>query len=114
MGVLLPRVPWHGSRYRERVPRPTADPKTDVVFGRCKMTSGEDLGKAADQVSAALAMARLDQEGTNNGLVLEKMVPEVGLEPTRRTDPRGILSPVRLPIPPLRHHIFSRDYSHPR
>src|SRR5262245_47377035 len=31
------------------------------------------------------------------------MVPEVGLEPTRRPDPRGILSPVRLPIPPLRH-----------
>jgi hypothetical protein len=31
------------------------------------------------------------------------MVPEVGLEPTRRLDPRGILSPVRLPIPPLRH-----------
>jgi hypothetical protein len=32
-----------------------------------------------------------------------RMVPEVGLEPTRRLDPRGILSPVRLPIPPLRH-----------
>jgi hypothetical protein len=31
------------------------------------------------------------------------LVPEVGLEPTRRVDPRGILSPVRLPIPPLRH-----------
>ena len=31
------------------------------------------------------------------------LVPEVGLEPTRRADPRGILSPVRLPIPPLRH-----------
>jgi hypothetical protein len=37
--------------------------------------------------------------------LLKKMVPEVGLEPTRRVDPRGILSPVRLPIPPLRHQI---------
>jgi hypothetical protein len=34
---------------------------------------------------------------------LISLVPEVGLEPTRRLDPRGILSPVRLPIPPLRH-----------
>ena len=85
-----------------------AAPKTAVVFGRCKMRSGEDLGKAADEVSAAPAMGRLDQESTNCGLVLEKMVPEVGLEPTRRTDPRGILSPVRLPIPPLRHHLFKR------
>jgi hypothetical protein len=34
-------------------------------------------------------------------------VPEVGLEPTRRLDPRGILSPVRLPIPPLRHQRFA-------
>jgi hypothetical protein len=41
-----------------------------------------------------------------NGLfTIEKLVPEVGLEPTRRVDPRGILSPVRLPIPPLRHQI---------
>jgi hypothetical protein len=39
-----------------------------------------------------------------NGVSLAgRMVPEVGLEPTRRLDPRGILSPVRLPIPPLRH-----------
>lgn len=38
------------------------------------------------------------------------MVPEVGLEPTRRADPRGILSPVRLPIPPLRHQSVERPY----
>jgi hypothetical protein len=38
--------------------------------------------------------------------LMKCMVPEVGLEPTRRVDPRGILSPVRLPIPPLRHQIF--------
>jgi hypothetical protein len=38
--------------------------------------------------------------------VIDFLVPEVGLEPTRRVDPRGILSPVRLPIPPLRHQIF--------
>ena len=36
------------------------------------------------------------------------LVPEVGLEPTRRLDPRGILSPVRLPIPPLRHQRFAK------
>jgi hypothetical protein len=36
------------------------------------------------------------------------MVPEVGLEPTRRLDPRGILSPVRLPIPPLRHQVVAQ------
>jgi hypothetical protein len=36
------------------------------------------------------------------------MVPEVGLEPTRRADLRGILSPVRLPIPPLRHQSFTK------
>ena len=30
------------------------------------------------------------------------LVPEVGIEPTRGC-PRGILSPVRLPVSPLRH-----------
>src|SRR5438093_11291842 len=30
------------------------------------------------------------------------LVPEVGIEPTWGC-PRGILSPVRLPVPPLRH-----------
>ena len=30
------------------------------------------------------------------------MVPEAGLEPAQGC-PRGILSPLRLPIPPLRH-----------
>mgnify|MGYP007089980808 CR=1 FL=1 len=30
------------------------------------------------------------------------MVPEVGIEPTRG-EPRWILSPVRLPVSPLRH-----------
>jgi hypothetical protein len=30
------------------------------------------------------------------------LVPELGIEP-RRGRPRGILSPVRLPISPLRH-----------
>ena len=39
---------------------------------------------------------------------LISLVPEVGLEPTRRLDPRGILSPVRLPIPPLRHQRFGK------
>ena len=33
------------------------------------------------------------------------MVPEAGLEPAR-TKVRGILSPLCLPIPPLRHAIF--------
>jgi hypothetical protein len=32
----------------------------------------------------------------------EEMVPEAGIEPARVL-PRGILSPVRLPISPLRH-----------
>ena len=36
------------------------------------------------------------------------LVPEVGIEPTRSC-PRGILSPVRLPISPLRQ--MFRDYS---
>ncbi len=35
-----------------------------------------------------------------------KMVPEVGIEPTRGC-PRGILNPVRLPISPLRRFKFS-------
>jgi hypothetical protein len=33
---------------------------------------------------------------------LHQMVPEAGLEPAQGC-PRGILSPLRLPIPPLRH-----------
>jgi hypothetical protein len=41
--------------------------------------------------------------------ILFVVVPEVGLEPTRRLDPRGILSPVRLPIPPLRHQRVRRS-----
>ncbi len=32
----------------------------------------------------------------------ERMVPKTGIEPVRGY-PRGILSPLRLPIPPLRH-----------
>ncbi len=36
------------------------------------------------------------------------MVPEAGLEPAR-TKVRGILSPLCLPIPPLRHAIFGGD-----
>jgi hypothetical protein len=34
------------------------------------------------------------------------MVPEVGIEPTRSC-PRGILSPVRLPVSPLRQKFIS-------
>jgi hypothetical protein len=30
------------------------------------------------------------------------MVPKTGIEPVRGLMPRGILSPVRLPVPPLR------------
>ena len=48
----------------------------------------------------------------NKGLQLKSrnplfllMVPEVGIEPTRGR-PRGILSPVRLPISPLRHGVW--------
>ena len=33
----------------------------------------------------------------------KKMVPVVGVEPTWSLSDRGILSPVRLPIPPHRH-----------
>ena len=36
---------------------------------------------------------------------LNLLVPEVGIEPTRGC-PRGILSPVRLPISPLRHLLY--------
>jgi hypothetical protein len=46
--------------------------------------------------------------GSNTSEGLKGLVPEVGLEPTRRADPRGILSPVRLPIPPLRHQGVAR------
>ena len=35
---------------------------------------------------------------------LNLLVPEVGIEPTRGC-PRGILSPVRLPISPLRQYL---------
>lgn len=31
------------------------------------------------------------------------LVPEAGIEPARALWARGILSPLRLPIPPLRH-----------
>ncbi len=48
----------------------------------------------------------------NKGLQLKSrnpllllLVPEVGIEPTRGR-PRGILSPVRLPISPLRHGVW--------
>ena len=36
------------------------------------------------------------------GLVLPVLVPETGIEPVRGYKPRRILSPVRLPVPPLR------------
>lgn len=36
------------------------------------------------------------------------MVPEVGIEPTRLTRP-GILSPMRLPIPPFGHKNFTSN-----
>ena len=38
----------------------------------------------------------------DNAKSLKKKVPEVGIEPTRGC-PHGILSPARLPVPPLRH-----------
>ena len=34
------------------------------------------------------------------------MVPKTGIEPVREYKSRRILSPVRLPVPPLRHSIF--------
>jgi hypothetical protein len=40
---------------------------------------------------------------------LISLVPELGIEP-RRGRPRGILSPVRLPVSPLRHESsFTQD-----
>ena len=39
------------------------------------------------------------------------MVPEVGIEPTRSC-PRGILSPVRLPVSPLRQSILLSPMPH--
>jgi hypothetical protein len=38
------------------------------------------------------------------------MVPETGIEPVRGLKPRRILSPVRLPISPLRLMPFMGDY----
>ena len=42
----------------------------------------------------------LNSDRSHNLLIL---VPEAGIEPARGFCPRGILSPLRLPIPPLRH-----------
>ena len=38
------------------------------------------------------------------------MVPETGLEPVRTYHVRGILSPLRLPIPPLRPEYIWRRH----
>ena len=35
------------------------------------------------------------------------MVPKTGIEPVREYKSRRILSPVRLPVPPLRHFVCS-------
>ena len=39
-------------------------------------------------------------------IILKNMVPKTGIEPVREYKSRRILSPVRLPVPPLRHSIF--------
>jgi hypothetical protein len=54
-----------------------------------------------------VAVAQIERRWVTVEGRLPCLVPEVGLEPTRRVDPRGILSPVRLPIPPLRHQTVS-------
>ena len=64
-------------------------------------------------VTKTVTVADFEQLHEGRELVgkrLKKLVPEVGLEPTRRIDPRGILSPVRLPIPPLRHQRLTIGY----
>ena len=35
--------------------------------------------------------------------ILKSLVPKTGIEPVRKYKFRRILSPVRLPVPPLRH-----------
>ena len=45
-----------------------------------------------------------------NPKTLISLVPEAGLEPAQACT-RGILSPLRLPIPPLRHTVY---FSFPR
>ena len=39
------------------------------------------------------------------------MVPKTGIEPVREDKSRRILSPVRLPVPPLRHIYVATSYS---
>ena len=46
-------------------------------------------------------------------LFMGKLVPEEGFEPTWNAMSRWILSPVRLPISPLRHSGAPKIISHP-
>ena len=41
-------------------------------------------------------------------ICLAKLVPKTGIEPVRKYKFRRILSPVRLPVPPLRHFLGSK------
>jgi hypothetical protein len=52
------------------------------------------------------------EEWTEKGIskYLKQKVPEVGIEPTRGC-PHGILSPARLPVPPLRHGLLRTPMS---
>ncbi len=77
-------------------------------------------GVCINNTNAAKYLMRIDREISNRNkkfqpdisnlsLPRERVVPEVGIEPTRGC-PRRILNPVRLPISPLRHFKFAIEF----
>ena len=86
--------------------------KTESVYRRYAIVSEADLSEGVQKLArlrTSSGKARAKQLVVERGAKGEEerksliMVPETGIEPVRALWARGILSPLRMPISPLRH-----------